>query len=396
MHVRRLPTSIDRYPGKMNGRLAHLVATRYLQNAEQRVILDPFCGSGALLAACTGPDTRVVGVDVNPIAVLLASVRLLGFDASRLRECVRRLVALAKVASSENHVDWSNKEYWFTAGVLVKLERLRHAAMKMKPSVPDRDWLALLLCLAMVVRPCSRADQRSPKPFISSIARAERKGRHYCPYRQLSQTCEQLVSAHGESLNASGTAEVICGDVARDHIVANTTADYIVTSPPYLNAQDYFRNTKLELYVLEGLMPYRIEEVKDRFVGTERGNLEHGLSEGDWDYLREIVNDFAALEKKNPRLAKVAVRYFRDMGIVLDEAAWSLRSGRKFILICGDNLIGGLRVRTWKILHQMLLDRGFSLTGSFTDEIRDRMLPPSRKGHKGLIKEEVVSCYRKD
>ena len=143
-------------------------------------------------------------------------------------------------------------------------------------------------------------------------------------------------------------------------------------------------------------MPYRVEHIKDRFVGTERGKLEPRIHETDWDFLREMVRDFARLESSNRRLGTVAIRYFHDMGIVLDEVARSLRKGKKFILVCGDKLIDGLRVETWRILDRMLMDRGFSLMESFTGQIRDRMLPPSRKGHKGLIKEEVVSCYQRD
>ena len=173
MLVRRLPTGVDRYPGKMNERLAHLVATKYVGKAEERIILNPFRGSGALLAACAGPERKVIGVDLNPIAVLLTKVRLHGFDACQLPESVRRMVALARGTSVGDKVDWSNKEYWFTAGVLVKLERLRYAAMNVKTSLADCDWSGLLLCLAMAVRPCSRADQRSPK----TIHLIDRKGR---------------------------------------------------------------------------------------------------------------------------------------------------------------------------------------------------------------------------
>ena len=52
---------------------------------------------------------------------------------------------------------------------------------------------------------------------------------------------------------------------------SSLSCSHIVTSPPYLNAQDYFRNSKLELYVLEGLLPFRVKDIVYRFVGTERG-----------------------------------------------------------------------------------------------------------------------------
>ena len=389
----RLPTRIDRYPGKMNHRLAQDVARRFVSESE--TVLDPFCGSGALLTACAAPGRRLIGVDVNPVAVLLSRVKVHGFDARTLRESVEDLVSLAKAGEEHREVDWNNKNYWFTPAVLRKFERLRYAAIELEPNVSWQEWSALLLCLAMAVRSCSRADQRSPKPFISLIARAERKGRHYCPYRAVFRTLEDLISAHCGREGVGDDAEIISGDVVREGVLNNISVDCVVTSPPYLNAQDYFRNSKLELYVLEGLMPYRIADLKDRFVGSERGALESELQADNWRFVREFVDNFDVLENQRRRLAAVVVKYFRDMSVVFDRVAECMRDGGRLVVVCGDNVVGGLPIETCSLLDRILEGRGFSLVETFADRIRDRMLAPRRKGHQGLIKEEIVSCYLK-
>ena len=393
--IRRLPTRIDRYPGKMNRRLAHSVAKKFVAGAGNEIVLDPFCGSGALLAACMAPGRQMVGVDINPVAVLLTEVKLNGFDVEVLRTNVDTIIASARHGGSSLEINWYNKRYWFTEGVLDKLERLRFATLSIAELTPNREWHAVLLCLAMAIRGCSRADQRSPKPFISAIAKAERKGRHFCPYKQLLQIREGLITAHRAHQVNGCASDVILGDIVREDILHNQRVNCIVTSPPYLNAQDYFRNTKLELYVLEGLLPYRVADIQDRFVGTERGSVEKGLLEDHWCFVRDSVNGFNALEKDRSRLAAIVVKYFREMSVVFDQVVNSLCHGGKLVLICGDNLVGGIRIDTWKMLDRMLVERGLLAVESFTDEIRDRMLAPRRSGHKGLIKEEVVTCYRK-
>ena len=107
------------------------------------------------------------------------------------------------------------------------------------------------------------------------------------------------------------TLKIILGDVVRDEVLQDISADCVATSPPYLNAQDYFRNTKLELYILDGLIPYHMKELKYRFVGTECGGVEDGLKEKHWNFVREHVDDFALLEDRRRRLAAVVVKYFR-------------------------------------------------------------------------------------
>jgi len=388
----RVPMRVDRYPGKMNQRLAREVAKRFVEKSE--IVLDPFCGSGALLSACAGPGKRLIGIDVNPVAVLLTRVKLHGFDSRVLRTAAEELVTLAKADEGLSEVQWANKNYWFTPAVVRKFEQLRYAAAVMAQNVPSREWSALLLCLVMAVRICSKADQRSPKPFISAIARAQRKGRHYCPFRAVLELLEDVIDAHGTQQGGTFKTDIILGDVVRGKVLNDVSVDCVATSPPYLNAQDYFRNTKLELYVLEGLMPYRIEDLRNRFVGTERGPLDE-LDEDNWKFAREFVRGFVTLEEQRRRLALVVVKYFRDMSVVVDQLADCVADGGRLVIVCGDNLVGGVRIVTSSLLNRILAERGFILVESFTDEIRDRMLAPRRKGHKGLIKEEIVSCYSK-
>jgi hypothetical protein len=81
------------------------------------------------------------------------------------------------------------------------------------------------------------------------------------------------------------------------------------------------------------------------------------------------------------------------MGRSLDTIKNCLAPKGHFILVCGDNLIGGMRIRTWRVLKHMVEERGFRLFDLFSDRIKNRLLAPQRSGHKGLIKEEVVCAF---
>ena len=77
------------------------------------------------------------------------------------------------------------------------------------------------------------------------------------------------------------------------------------------------------------------------------------------------------------------------MGNAFDTIQKCLEEKGTFVLVCGDNLIAGQRIRTWQILAGMLVERGFKLFDSFKDRIEDRMLAPKRSGLE-LIKGKVV------
>ena len=84
------------------------------------------------------------------------------------------------------------------------------------------------------------------------------------------------------------------------------------------------------------------------------------------------------------------------MDNAFDNIRNSMKPKASLVLVCGDNLIGGIRIRTWKILTHMLERKGFVLFDWFSDPIENRMLAPKRCGHKGLIKEEVVCAFRRN
>lgn len=386
----RLPTKLDRYPAKMVSRLADHLVDRYALGA--RRVLDPFCGSGAVLVAAQRRGIPVSGMDLNPVSGLFCNVKLHGFDGLKAQILAGDWIAAARKATRTLPVGWDAKGYWFTPGTLDKFERLRFAATTVTlTDTPEGN--AVLLSYALSIRLCSRADQRSPKPFISVQARQTRSGKHFDPYSVVQEMLRALTPLY--SACRSGTSTFRLVDVAQTAPARRTVAcSHIVTSPPYINAQDYFRNFKLELYLLEGILPFQVATLRHRFIGTERGALLEGLRQQDIRKHCELIPKLKALQASDARLAAVVHRYVHDMGTVFDGFVKCLEPSGCCVIVCGDNLVGGIRIPTWRVLERLLTERGFVLFDRFRDSIQDRLLAPKRCGHKGLIKEEVVSAFR--
>lgn len=389
----RLATRLDRYPGKMVSRLADRLIQRYAAEADS--VLDPFCGSGAIVVAANRAGLRASGVDLNPISELFYRVKVQGFNSARARELGEAWVAEAQRPIEPLPVDWSGKNYWFTPGALNKFERLRAAGGNVPLRGSPECW-PVLLSYALAVRLCSRADQRSPKPFISQQARRSRAGRHFDPYGVMLKLLEELSTLYEGDRGASVGSRFACADVCdpRRSLRSLGRHSHVMTSPPYVNAQDYFRNFKLELHLLEGVLPFKVKDVKERFVGRERGRLLEGVPRESIERDFTLAPELRSLKARNPRLCAVVHRYFHDMNTAFDTIRNMLNDNARLVVVCGDNLVGGVRVCTWSVLHAIIENKGFVLFDRFSDPIRDRMLAPKRLGHRGLIKEEVISAYR--
>ncbi len=376
----------------MVSHLADNLVGRYANDAKR--LLDPFCGSGAVLLSAQRRGIPVSGIDLNPVAALFSKVKLSGFCQSEAARLAGKLVGSAKKNGHTMPVHWEAKHYWFTAGALAKFERLRAACCDLGLD-QSADGTAVLLALALSVRLCSRADQRSPKPFISKQATLMRRGLHFDPYKLIPSLLEELSEFYGTNLPRTNwnfvLSDIVCDTGLPKRIGKHS---HVITSPPYINAQDYFRNFKLELHCLEGVLPFSVANVKERFIGTDRGSLLLDIPDEEMKRQRDHLPQLVALGRKSPRSAAIVHRYLYDMGKAFDNIKKCLEKNGTFVLVCGDNLIAGKRIRTWQVLTDMLTERDFELFDSFTDPIGDRLLAPKRCGHKGLIKEEVIQAFR--
>jgi hypothetical protein len=389
--LRQLPSYLDRYPAKMVARLADVLVSRYVSAGSN--LVDPFCGSGAILAAGKNRGVDVFGLDINPYAVLLSSVKLNGFEKSSAQDLCSSWVAQAQRSKQKSPICWNDKGYWFTEATLDKYERLRYIGRKMNLD-GSREGRAALLAYSLSIRRCSRADQRSPKPFISKSARERRTGRHFDPLKETLDLLQKLGELYGQP--SKKESKVVQADLASSKMRMSRKAKFstVITSPPYINAQDYFRNSKLELHLLEGLLPFSTGDIKNQFIGTERGTLLAGITQGEQELYRSLLPQLIAMEKSHPRSAAVVYRYLHDMDTAFTQLKHSLVKDGTLVLVCGDNLVAGHAVSTWRLLNQLLTMRGFTLFDSFGDHIDRRALPPKRNGHKGLIKEEIISAFK--
>jgi len=87
-------TQVDRYPAKMVSRLADRLVERYALDATR--ILDPFCGSGAVLVAASRMGIPVTGLTLSSRCAVFAR-EAQGFDPDQAIELANDLVHLRAI-----------------------------------------------------------------------------------------------------------------------------------------------------------------------------------------------------------------------------------------------------------------------------------------------------------
>lgn len=137
-------------------------------------------------------------------------------------------------------------------------------------------------------------------------------------------------------------------------------ADAVLTSPPYLNGTNYYRNTKVELWFIRSIeKASHLADLRRRTVTagindvTVRPERKRGSNS-----IQKLIQD---LERSSydRRIPQMASYYFEDMRDVLIGLRAQSALSAPLLMDIGDSTYGGVHVDTPAILAEMMEEEGW-------------------------------------
>jgi DNA modification methylase len=398
-----LTHGFDSYPAKMIPHMARFLIEKVSRPGQ--TILDPFCGSGAVLIESLISGRNAIGVDLNSLAIILAIAKTTSYDTQILEKQLGEILKRAAKCSRPHQYDFPNSDYWFTPATLRKLGEIKATLDKYLPKI-DKDYAFFWKAVAAsIVRQCSKADTRGPKPFISKKAREKRSGKHFDPFKLFESEARSWISieqGYVKKLKEKGAdtgIELIQGDSrSLSKLLKNKTIDAVITSPPYLSAQDYYRSSKLQRFILGDATYAELIQWSKRIIGSDRLTANQELLDEQLPCdLAETIKStlLNQTHKHSKRNARIFAKYVMDMATVLKEIGLILKKGSPCVIVLGYNLISHIVIPTPEVIIQLASKEGLKLKLYYSDKIRDRWVPTIRNGHKGVIDEEHLLVFEK-
>lgn len=162
--------------------------------------------------------------------------------------------------------------------------------------------------------------------------------------------------------------------------------DAVITSPPYLNGTNYFRNTKLELWFLsylkteDDLRLYRDEALTSGIndVKQEYSKQVNNMSSPLLDQTMELL-DKQAYDRRIPLMARC---YFKEMQEVFHGLTKNLNDGADILVDLGDSIFSNVHIKTDLILLEIIAPLGFKL--------KSREILRQRRSRNGALLSQVL------
>ena len=343
------------YPAMVADGLALSLAARHVRAGD--AVLDPFCGSGRLLAAVRQPSVRV-GIDTNPLACLLTRAKLADADVDVLAAMLTELHR-AKEFSWDFAicVERHRKVDWFTPAALQELTQIVSWINALGLAEPER--LLAAAALSGAARDVSFARKNGWKLHrLSAEARANFTASAWTAFERRLRYCQQEVL---HSPLPAGRAQVDLADARRlyegEPVHSWSGAfDVVLTSPPYGDSRTTVQYGAASSLCLAFVS--RIDGFQEYFAsgGSIDARCLGGATLGAAEELTDTRPYWAG--RKGTRIARNVTTFLTDYAISCAGIAQCLRPGGTAVLVVGQRSTGGFRLKLDRFTADSLSAQG--------------------------------------
>lgn len=370
---------------------------KYCPNA--KLVYEPFAGTGTTIFSADRKGIPTLYSEVNPLLQVLIDTKISVMKlstskrhalASRLTDLNNKLFeVIAETVPSENlRASYSRvfgKSVYFPEAQFEQVLRLKTIIEKL-----DKDGETLLAqVLSVAVFSCLIPISYLKKQGDLRFKTEKERQNEMVVLQDILPIKIQIivedilncqVAIHLNHKLIQGNAKNIGKSTLKNKI------DAVITSPPYLNGTNYFRNTKLELWFLS----YLQSEDDLRLYRDEA--LTSGINDVKQEYSKQVSDlssplldkTMAILDKQtyDRRIPLMARCYFKEMHEVFHGLSKNLKDGADVLVDLGDSIFSNVHIQTDLILLEIIEPLGFKL--------KSREILRQRRSRNGALLSQVL------
>lgn len=382
-----------------------------------QIVLDPFTGASTSITQARILGRSVIGVDVDPIACLIARVLTNPYEVdaldalercflNELERCEASLTALPF-----RKTDWAPGATRYVGGVTATVPR--EPGVEFWFAEEQRAVLAVAMGIAShtedhlkdIIRLAVSSSIIHKWPNTVSLARDIDHSRPHRTERSDLELSDQFTIFRKSFLNAmrilgrlnlypnrDGYSSRIIEADAETALkrLENESVDYVLTSPPYFNAIDYPRAHQIARW---WLWPESQRLVRASYIGLKPVGKDALVVASATAMLGKVWHRVpTATDGLLPNEFRRFCRYVMDLDAVIAGIHRVLRTAGTATLILGNNKIRGVHIPVVDVVTQMLERNGFSKIRIDEREIATnrRRYPYGLKGFRGLMNIEFI------
>jgi DNA modification methylase len=371
------------------------ILEKYVPNAQ--TILDPFAGTGTTAFTASQLNKTAYFCEINPVLqfMSLTKIRIRRLKWSQ-RAALARALTQTKISLKElekfpqnyilhqAYIQTFGDSLFFDESVYDQVLRAKSWIDEVALEDPMLADLITVATLSALV-PASRMKRAGDLRYKT----ATELERQTVPFVEgLRWNIDQIVHDIRDDVEGLKTEPLLICESARSlDSISPLDVDAVITSPPYVNGTNYFRNTKIELWFLNCL-----KEKKDlrtfREAALTAGINDVTVSKTLLPSQLDVQKIVSKLEQNayDSRIPRMIASYFSEMMDIFRAIRPHLTPDAIVAIDIGDSCYAGIHVPVDKLLSICLQELGFVPEDSVT--LR------KRKSRGGMLLKQSLLVFR--
>ena len=371
------------------------ILERYVPNAQ--TVLDPFAGTGTTAFTASQLNKIAYFCEINPVLQFMCLTKI---QVRRLKSSQRFSLAkaLARTKVSLKELEKYPQNYtlheaylqtfgdslFFDDLVYDQVLRIRSWIDEVALENPILADLIMVATLSALV-PASRMKRSGDLRYKTEI---ELERQTVPLVEGIRQNINQMVHDIQNDIDGLKTEPLLICENARSlGSISPLSIDAVITSPPYVNGTNYFRNTKIELWFLRCL-----KEKKDltsfRAAALTAGINDVTFSKTPTLFHPDVEKIVSKLEQNayDSRIPRMIASYFCEMTEVFRSIRPHLTPEATIAIDIGDSCYAGIHVPVDRLLSACLEELGLVQEDSVT--LR------KRKSRSGMLLKQSLLVFK--
>lgn len=365
---------ISAYPATMVPDMQNeLIRLIKLEDSNIENILDPFHGSGVTLVEGEKNGLEPIGIDINPLANLITTVKLKGVNKSYIKSANNRLKKLLQDEAFQFEIhSFNNIEKWYREDFILTFSKIRSAVQKERYKyIRQYYWV----CLINVLKKYSNTRSSTFKLHVKTQEDIESM------VNQIEDDFVNNIETYFQYLPEYSSSKKINIFIGKSEDVLSkiddSSVDLICTSPPYgdnSTTVTYGQYSMLPIYWIDRKDMGKFDEsLIENYSSIDSNSLGGNFKKNRIENDSKILDNYLSLVSvdKHNKVKNFISDYFE----VLNELVRVLKKDKYLVLTLGNRRVDNKVVPLSAITEEYLVKNNLRLEISITRNIPQKRMP---------------------
>ena len=400
---------IHKYPAMFIPQLTRKLIQKFSEEGD--TILDIFCGSGTLLVESKLLNRNSIGIELNPLALLISKVKTTPLNLENVITNYEYLIdKFFDDSAGYDLLEFKNIDFWYKESSIKSISKLIYYLNKIKDD-DLQDFLKISLSeILREVSVCKHSGFKMHKDPAKEKKEWYEKDLFDYFHRVFIKNLGGLVDFQRASEKIKSNCSIINGDSRKiQKAIKKNSVDLIITSPPYGDshttvAYGQFSRLSAQCLGLGKDLTIDVSYIDNELLGgTIKGidiDDEVMLKSITLKNVRELfihrlnnIKENVLEHKKLLERFKDVVSFYKDLDLTIKNASYYLKNDKFFILITGSRIVKEVKLHTDIIIAELADHYGFELKSILYRNIINKRMP-SKVSATNIVGEKSATMTR--